>query len=79
MTIKFFKIAKKKLFWGHFWSFLSEFGQKGIVLEKISLCQFLNISFIYHCAKNQKNYSAIPEKNATLMDGKADRWIGRQQ
>ena len=37
------------------------------------LCQFLNISVIYHRAENQKTLSPIPEKNVEMADGQTDR------
>ena len=70
------KVSKKskKLYFG---TSLDTLGKNEFSWEK-GLCQFLDIPIIYHRAKNQKNYSAISEKNAELMDGQTyKRWFYR--
>ena len=59
---RFFKKSKNTLFRDHFGPFSPKFVQE----YKKGLCQFLNITIIYHCA-----IIIIPEKNAKLKD----KWI----
>ena len=71
LMTKFFKKHKKPLFG----TILGPFAQ---ILAKMSFpekrpSQFLNIPIIYHCAKNKKKLTSIPEKNAELMDGQTGR------
>ena len=47
---KIFQKIQKTLFWDYFGPFFPKFGQKC----KKGICQFLNITVLYHHAKNQK-------------------------
>ena len=51
--------------WGNIWHLSA--GKKHFILG-IFLCQFLNVSIIYHHVKNQKKLMTHPDENAELID-----------
>ena len=71
LMTKFFKKPKKPLF-GTILGPLPKFGQKWVFLKKRPR-QFLNIPIFTIVPKIRKKLTAIPEKNAELMDGQTGR------
>ena len=48
----FFKKYPKRTYFGAFWAIFTQIWAKMNFPGKKELCQFLEISIIYHCAKN---------------------------
>ena len=66
---KNFQKQNENIFGCHFSSFCPNFGKSEFSWKRW-LCQFLNITIIYHRVRIRKNYSAIPENNIKLEDRK---------
>ena len=75
LTIKIFKFSKKSYFGGHFGPFLSNFGQKWVLLDKRALSVFRYFNYLPSLQKLEK---VIEQFLIKTPNWRANRWTEGQ-